>query len=105
MEVLRQYRRAMEWEADEDPIKRTLSMFVKDNLRLHKSHFDQVRQELNDLKYSVTSIKEDNQQNLEDRIPVGTMSHIRTKLNQESSLDTSIAALDKRVSDVEGQLN
>ena len=27
IEILRQYKRAMEWEADEDPLKRTLSMF------------------------------------------------------------------------------
>ena len=60
MEILRQYKRAMEWEADEDPLKRTLSMFVKDNLRLHKSHFDQVRQEIHDLQNSVTSVTEDN---------------------------------------------
>ena len=60
MEILRQYKRAMEWEGDEDPLKRTLSMFVKDNLRLHKSHFDQVRQEIHDLQNSVTSVTEDN---------------------------------------------
>ena len=76
--------------------------FVKENLRLHKSHFDQVRQEIHDLQHFVTSIKEDNQQNLEARIPYATMANIRSKLHQESSLDASITALDKRVSDVEG---
>ena len=105
MEILRQYKRAMEWEADEDPLKRTLSMFVEDNLRLHESHFDQVRQEINDIKHPVTSIKEDNQQNLQARIPYATMASIRTRLNQDSPLDASITALDKIVSDVKGQLN
>ena len=105
IEVLRQSKSAMEWENDEDTMKKTLSMFVKDNLRLQKSHFNQVRQEINDLKHSVTIIKEDNQKNLEARLPLSTLSSIRSKLNQESSLKNSFASLDKRVSDVEGQLN
>ena len=66
----------MEWEADEDPIKKTLSMFVKDNLRLHKSHFDQIRQEVHDLNNAVSVVKEDNKQNLEERISYNTMANI-----------------------------
>ena len=80
-------------------------MFVKDNLRLHKPHFDQIREEVHDLHYAVSAVKEDNKKNLEARVSYNTMANIRSKLHQESTFTASIDALDKRVSDVECQLN
>ena len=80
-------------------------MFVKDNLRLHKSHLTQFRREIGDLHNVVSEVKEDNKKNLEARISYDTMANIRSKLHQDSSMAGSIVALDKRVSDVECQLN
>lgn len=89
-EILRQYKRAMEWENDEDPMKKTLSMFVKDNLRLHKSHFNQVRQKLNDLRSSVSTMKGEVLKNLDDRIPFGLMSKIRSRVEIGSKVNASL---------------
>ena len=102
---MRQYKRAMEWEDDEDRMKKTLIMFVKDNLRLYKSHFNQVTQEIQDLKSSMTSLKVENWKNLEDRVPMGTISRLRSRLEHEPILNASIAMLDRRVTRMEGQLN
>ena len=77
---------------------------MKDNLGLHKSHLTQLRQEIGDLHNVVSDVKEDNKKNLEARISYDTMTNIRSKLHQDSSMAGSIDALDKRVSDVECQL-
>ena len=96
---MRQYKRAMEWEDDEDRMKKTLIMFVKDNLRLYKSHFNQVTQKIQDLKSSMTSLKEENRKNLEDKVPMGTISRLWSRLEHEPILNASIATLDRRVTD------
>lgn len=86
-------------------MKRTLSMFVKDNLKLHKFHLDQVRQEINDLTQNVNTIKTDNKNNLEDRVPMDTISKIRSIVEQEPILNAYIASLDKRVQSLEKTLS
>ena len=103
-EILRQYKRAMKWEIDEDPMKKTVSMLVKDNLRLHKSHFNQVIQEVNDLRSSISTMKQKVQNNLDDRIPFGLMSKIRSRVETDSKVNASLEDLSARVSHMEKSL-
>ena len=85
-------------------MKKTLSMFVKDNLKLHKSHFNQLRHEVRDLKGSVSTMKDEVNKDLNDRIPFGLMSKVKSKVDTDFKVAASLNDLTVRVSDMEKSL-
>lgn len=102
---MRHYKKVMEWENHEDPMKKTLSMFVKDNLKLHKSHFNQLRHEVRDLKSSVTTMKDEVKHELDDRIPFGLMSKLRSRVETESKVDAKLEELSAKIKHIDKSLN
>ena len=89
-EVVAQYKRAMAEPDNDDPIKRQLLTFYKDNLILHKLQMLTLKHEIGGIRGETEQIKNETKNILDDRIPIGDITRIKSRLGSEDVYSSKI---------------
>ena len=104
IEVVAQYKWAMVEPHQDDPMKRQLLTFYKDNLRLHKLQMLTLKHEIGGIRGETEQIKNETKKILDDRLPLGDITRIKSRLGKEDVYSSNINSLEARVEKMEDNI-
>ena len=88
----------------DDKIKRQLLTFYKDNLRLHKLQMLSLKHEMVGIKGKTEQIKHETKIILDDRLPIGEITKIKSRLASEDAYSSKISSLEYRMGKMEDNM-